>query len=128
MKLDTAAAGYSYLKHLAAPYDVEQAVIVLFNMKKLMRFGDRDLTRLAYLPAHLFKLVYVNKAMFGSLGVTRKKLMFECQLELPTVRMNIESKKPAVYGDTLRFEVNIRKIGTSSLQRSPSSLLRSSGQ
>lgn len=87
-----------------------------FIIEKPMRFGDCDLTGIAYHPAYLSMLVDVNEAMFASFGVTWKELMFERKLGLPTVRMNIEFKKPAVYGDTLRFEVNVRKIGTSSLQ------------
>ena len=87
-----------------------------FTIEKPMRFGDCDLTGIAYHPAYLSMLVDVNEAMFASFGVSWKQLMFDRKLGLPSVRMNIEFKKPAVYGDTLRFEVNVRKIGTSSLQ------------
>jgi 4-hydroxybenzoyl-CoA thioesterase len=57
----------------------------------------------------------VNEAMFASFDVPWKVLMFERQLGLPTVKMNIEFKKPAVYGDVLDFNVHVRKIGKSSL-------------
>ncbi|WP_425053852.1 acyl-CoA thioesterase [Psychromarinibacter sp. S121] len=86
-----------------------------FTIQKPMRFGDCDLTGIAYHPAYLSMLVDVNEAMFASFGVTWKELMFERHLGLPSVKMNIEFKKPAVYGDVLEFNVHVRKIGKSSL-------------
>ncbi|WP_428929268.1 acyl-CoA thioesterase [Marinibacterium sp. SX1] len=80
-----------------------------------MRFGDCDLTGIAYHPAYLSMLVDVNEAMFSSFGVEWKELMFERHLGLPSVRMNIEFSKPAVYGDILDFNVHVRRIGRSSL-------------
>jgi len=81
-----------------------------------MRFGDCDLTGIAYHPAYFSMLVDVNEAMFASFGVTWKELMFERHLGLPSVKMNIEYKKPAMYGDVLDFNVNVKKIGRSSLE------------
>lgn len=86
-----------------------------FVISKPLRFGDCDLSGIAYHPAYLSMLVDVNEAMFASFGVTWKEIIFERRLGLPTVTMNIEFKKPAVYGDTLDFEVNVRKIGRASL-------------
>jgi 4-hydroxybenzoyl-CoA thioesterase len=80
-----------------------------------MRFGDCDLTGIAYHPAYLSMLVDVNEAMFASFGITWKEMMFERRLGLPTVRLNLEFSKPAVYGDVLTFEVHVRNIGRSSL-------------
>ena len=86
-----------------------------FTQSKPMRFGDCDLTGIAYHPAYLSMLVDVNEAMFASFGVTWKELMFERKLGLPTVTMNLEFMKPAVYGDTLDFAVHVRAIGRASL-------------
>ncbi|WP_417248680.1 acyl-CoA thioesterase [Celeribacter sp.] len=86
-----------------------------FTISKPMRFGDCDLTGIAYHPAYLSMLVDVNEAMFASFGVPWKELMFERHLGLPSLKMNIEFKKPAKYGDVLDFNVHVRKIGTSSL-------------
>ena len=61
-----------------------------FTISKRMRFGDCDLTGIAYHPAYLSMLVDVNEAMFSSFGVEWKELMFERHLGLPSVRMNIE--------------------------------------
>lgn len=86
-----------------------------FTIRKPLRFGDCDLTGIAYHPAYLSMLVDVNEAMFASFGVTWKELMFGRRLGLPTVRMNIAFTKPAFYGDVLEFNVHVRKIGKSSL-------------
>ena len=86
-----------------------------FTLSKPMRFGDCDLTGIAYHPAYLSMLVDVNEAMFASFGVPWKEIMFERRMGLPTLSMNIHFKKPAVYGDVLTFNVHVRAIGRSSL-------------
>ncbi|MBT9371722.1 thioesterase family protein [Rhizobium sp. CSW-27] len=86
-----------------------------FTMSKPMRFGDCDLTGIAYHPAYLSMLVDVNEAMFASFGITWKELMFERRLGLPTVTLNLQFMKPAVYGDVLDFSVHVRAIGRASL-------------
>lgn len=86
-----------------------------FHQSKPLRFGDCDLTGIAYHPAYLSMLVDVNEAMFASFGVTWKELMFERKIGLPSVTMNIEFKRPSTYGDVLDFAVHVRKIGGASL-------------
>lgn len=86
-----------------------------FTISKPMRFGDCDLTGIAYHPAYLSMLVDVNEAMFASFGITWQEIMFERKLGLPTVTMNLHFVKPAVYGDVLDFAVHVRSIGRSSL-------------
>ncbi|OAM79070.1 acyl-CoA thioesterase [Devosia elaeis] len=86
-----------------------------FTQSKPLRFGDCDLTGIAYHPAYLSMLVDVNEAMFASFGVTWKELMFDRKMGLPTVTMHIEFKRPATYGDVLDFAVHVRKIGRASL-------------
>lgn len=86
-----------------------------FTLSKPMRFGDCDLTGIAYHPAYLSMLVDVNEAMFASFGITWKEIMFERRMGLPTLSMNIHFRKPAVYGDVLTFNVHVRAVGRSSL-------------
>lgn len=86
-----------------------------FTIAKPMRFGDCDLTGIAYHPAYLSMLVDVNEAMFASFDVTWKEIMFERKLGLPTVTLNLEFRKPAVYGDVLDFAVHVRALGRASL-------------
>ena len=86
-----------------------------FTQSKPLRFGDCDLTGIAYHPAYFSMLVDVNEAMFASFGVTWKELMFERKMGLPTVTMNVEFKRPSTYGDVLDFAVHVRAIGRASL-------------
>lgn len=86
-----------------------------FKISKPMRFGDCDLTGIAYHPAYLSMLVDVNEAMFASFGITWKEIMFERLMGLPTVSMNLRFLKPAMYGDVLDFAVHVRSIGGASL-------------
>lgn len=86
-----------------------------FRMSKPLRFGDCDLTGIAYHPAYLSMLVDVNEAMFASFGITWREIMFERRIGLPTVTMNLEFKRPSTYGDVLDFAVHVRALGRSSL-------------
>lgn len=86
-----------------------------FTQSKPLRFGDCDLTGIAYHPAYLGMLVDVNEAMFASFGVTWKELMTERRMGLPTVTLNVEFLAPSTYGDVLDFAVHVRKIGRASL-------------
>lgn len=86
-----------------------------FTQSKPLRFGDCDLTGIAYHPAYLSMLVDVNEALFASFGVPWKEVMFERRMGLPTVSMNLEFRKPSTYGDVLDFAVHVRAIGRASL-------------
>lgn len=86
-----------------------------FTHSKPLRFGDCDLTGIAYHPAYLSMLVDVNEAMFASFGITWKQIMSERRIGLPTVTMNLEFKRPSTYGDVLDFAVHVRAIGRASL-------------
>lgn len=86
-----------------------------FRQSKALRFGDCDLTGIAYHPAYFSMLVDVNEAMFASFGVTWKEIMFERRLGLPTVTLNVEFVKPSTYGDVLDFAVHVCSVGRASL-------------
>lgn len=86
-----------------------------FQISKPLRFGDCDLTGIAYHPAYLSMLVDVNEAMFASSGITWKQIFSERRMGLPTVSLNLAFKRPATYGDTLDFAVHVRAIGRASL-------------
>lgn len=86
-----------------------------FTQSKPLRFGDCDLTGIAYHPAYFGMLVDVNEAMFASFGVTWKALMFERRIGLPTVTLNVTFVAPSTYGDVLDFAVHVRAIGRASL-------------
>ncbi|KQT83848.1 thioesterase family protein [Aurantimonas sp. Leaf443] len=86
-----------------------------FTQSKPLRFGDCDLTGIAYHPAYFGMLVDVNEAMFASFGVPWKTLMFERRIGLPTVTLEVSFVAPSTYGDVLDFAVHVRAIGRASL-------------
>ncbi len=86
-----------------------------FTQSKPLRFGDCDLTGIAYHPAYFSMLLDVNEAMFASFGITWKELMFERRFGLPTVTLQVEFLRTSTYGDVLDFTVNVRAIGRASL-------------
>lgn len=86
-----------------------------FETSKPMRFGDCDLTGIAYHPAYFSMLVDVNQAMFASIGITWEELMFERKLGMPVLKMDVEFKRPAKFGDVLDFAMHVRRIGNSSM-------------
>ncbi len=86
-----------------------------FTLSKPLRFGDCDLSGIAYHPAYFSMLVDVNEAMFASFGVSWRELMFERHMGLPTVTLHVEFQRPSTYGDVLDFAVHVRTIGRTSL-------------
>ncbi len=86
-----------------------------FTLSKPLRFGDCDLTGIAYHPAYFSMLVDVNEAMFASFGVSWKELMVERRMGLPTVTLDVAFRRPSTYGDVLDFAVQVRAIGRTSL-------------
>lgn len=86
-----------------------------FTISKPLRFGDCDLTGIAYHPAYLSMLVDVVEALFTAVGTPWQNLMFEERLGVPTVTLNLVFSKPARYGDVLDFSVHVLAVGRSSL-------------
>lgn len=86
-----------------------------FEISKPMRFGDCDLTGIAYHPAYFSMLVDVNQAMFASFGITWMELMNERKLGMPVLKMDVVFKKPAMFGDVLDFSMAVVRIGNSSM-------------
>lgn len=86
-----------------------------FETSQTLRFGDCDLTGIAYHPAYFSMLVEVNRAMFASFGITWEEMMMKRNLGMPVLKMEIGFEKPARFGDVLDFAMHVRRIGTSSL-------------
>lgn len=86
-----------------------------FEISKPLRFGDCDLTGIAYHPAYLSMLVDVNEAMFASFGVTWHELMTKRSTGMPVLFLNLAFSKPTTYGDVLDFAMHVRKLGRSSM-------------
>lgn len=86
-----------------------------FTVSKPLCFGDCDLSGIAYHPAYIRMLVEVVEALFASLDAPWNRLMQEERLGVPTVLLNLEFRRPALYGDMLDFAVHVRALGRSSV-------------
>lgn len=86
-----------------------------FTVSKPLCFGDCDLSGIAFHPAYIRMLVEVVEALFASVGAPWSRLMQEERLGVPTVLLNLEFRKPALYGDMMDFNVHVRALGRSSI-------------
>ena len=86
-----------------------------FEISQALRFGDCDLTGIAFHPAYFSMMVEVNRAMFASFGIPWEEIMQVRQLGMPVLKMDIQFEKPARFGDVIDFSMHVRRIGGSSL-------------
>ncbi|MGA0542448.1 acyl-CoA thioesterase [Neotabrizicola sp. VNH66] len=86
-----------------------------FRISMPVGIGDCDLTGIAFHPAYVAMLVRVLEAFFGSLGAAWPEAMRDRQLGFPTVRLSLEFRRPARYGEMLDFEVSVHAVGRSSV-------------
>ena len=87
---------------------------MIFTAERELRFGDCDLSGIAYFPAYLNILVTVIEDFFAAGGIAWPDLMKNRQISVPTAQLNVEFKRPGFYGDRLSFELTVAKIGRSS--------------
>jgi 4-hydroxybenzoyl-CoA thioesterase len=87
-----------------------------FYISLPVRFADCDPAGIAYFP-RLLALVdaAVEDWTADALGIDRQGLHQGMRLGLPTVTLETEFLAPARLGDTLRFEVEVRRLGNTSL-------------
>ena len=86
-----------------------------FTASRRLRFGDCDMSGIAYFPSYLNLLVGVVEDFFTELGAPWSKMVKERGIGTPTVRLDITFVKPGHHGDVLEFAVHVRKVGRSSL-------------
>jgi 4-hydroxybenzoyl-CoA thioesterase len=86
-----------------------------FKFSRPLRFGECDLSGIAYHPHYFSILVDVNEAMFAAFGISWKEILIDRKLGLPTVSYQVEFLRTSTYGDILDFDVKVRAIGRSSL-------------
>ncbi len=87
-----------------------------FRTSRPLRFGDCDPSGIAYFPSYLNILVGVLEEFFGSVGAPWKQLVGERRIGTPTVRLDLTFVHPGFHGDTLDFELFVRRVGRSSLE------------
>ena len=88
---------------------------VPFRTKRMLNFGDCDISGTAYYPAYLNILNNVNEEFWEHLGWTWYQIMIKERWGTPTVHLSCDFSVPSYFGQELDFEVRVLKVGRSSL-------------
>jgi 4-hydroxybenzoyl-CoA thioesterase len=81
-----------------------------------IRFGDLDPAGMVYYPRTLhFCHVGMEEFFRQVVGVDYPTFTGEHHLGLPTVRSEVDYRRPLRYGDTLEIEIAVAKVGRSSV-------------
>jgi 4-hydroxybenzoyl-CoA thioesterase len=86
-----------------------------FSTRIRVRFGDADPAGLVYYPVIFHYFHIALEEFFGArCGISYDRLIAEERLGFPTVRSEAEFFAPLVYGDEVRVEFFVSKVGRSS--------------
>jgi 4-hydroxybenzoyl-CoA thioesterase len=81
------------------------------------RFGDFDTAGIVYYPRYLhFCHVGMEEYFRHVLGLDYAKFLHEHRLGLPTVRTEVEHRRPIRYGEPVELEVEVTRVGASSVE------------
>ncbi|MCE8514803.1 acyl-CoA thioesterase [Ruegeria pomeroyi] len=86
-----------------------------FITERELRFGDCDISGTAYFPSYLDILNGVNEEFWASLGFAWHDIIWNERWGTPTVHLSCDFSKPSFFGETLRFELAVVKLGRSSV-------------
>jgi 4-hydroxybenzoyl-CoA thioesterase len=82
-----------------------------------VRFGDLDAAGIVYFPRYLhFCHVGMEEYFRHVVGVDYPALLAEHRLGLPTVRTEVEHRRPIRYGEPVDLEVTVTRVGASSVE------------
>lgn len=89
---------------------------VPFKTEITIEFGDTDPARIVYYP-NIFHYCHVAMERFvaEALGCSYARMITEKQLGFPTVHAEADFRHPIAYGDILKMEVSVARIGEYSL-------------
>lgn len=87
-----------------------------FSTRITVRFGDCDPAGFVYYPVILHYFHVAMEEFFAArCGVAYERLMREERIGLPTVNVRAEFFAPFTYGDQIEVEVEVARVGTSSV-------------
>lgn len=82
-----------------------------------VRFGDVDLAGIVYFPRFLHYCHVGMEDYFSNvLGIDYDKLLLDHRLAFPTVHIEIDFLRPLSFGERVEIEMEITKIGTTSVE------------
>jgi 4-hydroxybenzoyl-CoA thioesterase len=86
-----------------------------FVAGRLLRFSDCDPSGIAYFPSYLNLLNGVVEDFWEFLGFPLAQLIKGRGLGTPTVQLECQFERPALFGEQLTFILRVAKVGRSSL-------------
>ncbi|MCV2888776.1 acyl-CoA thioesterase [Ruegeria aquimaris] len=87
----------------------------IFTTERELRFGDCDISGTAYFPSYLDILNSVNEEFWAVMGFPWHHIIWNERWGTPTVHLSCDFSKPSFFGETLRFELGVVKVGRSSV-------------
>ncbi|MBX3680648.1 acyl-CoA thioesterase [Cognatazoarcus halotolerans] len=89
---------------------------MIFNTDKQIRFAHCDPAGIGFYPRYVELINEVVEDWFDEgLDIGFRAFHETHRLGIPTVRLEVEYIAPSRYGDRLRFELEVERIGTSSM-------------
>ena len=88
-----------------------------FHIRIPVRFGDVDHARIVYYPRFInFFHVAFEELWQEELGMPYVEVLEIHRVGLPAVKVDVDFKSPARFGDVLEIEVQVDHIGSSSVR------------
>ena len=87
-----------------------------FITHRMLNFGDCDISGTAYYPAYMNILNGVVEEFWTHIGFPWHEIIWKDRWGTPTVHISCDFSKPSFFGDRLRFEITVLKVGRSSLR------------
>ena len=86
-----------------------------FSFDRELRFGDCDPSGIAYFPSYLNILNGVVEDFWARIGFPWPELITVRKIGTPTVHLSCDFSRPSMFGDRLTFNLQIARVGGSSL-------------
>lgn len=86
-----------------------------FKTSRTLRFGDCDISGTAYFPSYLNVLNSVNEEFWEHIGFPWHHIIWKERWGTPTVHITCDFSKPSFFGDELKFNLVVAKVGRSSM-------------
>jgi 4-hydroxybenzoyl-CoA thioesterase len=87
----------------------------MFVYRRPVRFADIDAARILFFARYLDYCHDALEALFGGLEGGYARLTMERDLGIPTVHAALDYRAPLRYGDVVRFEIVVTRLGRTSI-------------
>jgi 4-hydroxybenzoyl-CoA thioesterase len=86
-----------------------------FRTRRMLNFGDCDISGTAYFPSYLNILNGVNEEFWLHLGYPWHHIIWEERWGTPTVHLSCDFSSPSFFGEELEFALSVVRVGRSSV-------------